>query len=357
MPLWFARIFACFVFPQERRHAFRARHCAKRETRLDRLERKIDLLTRAFLLKETVPNAFRALSVPAALSSGISEKLSAQRWANAGENGEIKRHCVTIQAELLRELVYLLPTDIVTFELKKLLASSYEDASRTALLDALSWVYRRAENYAAAFDVLKADFDAGTEFTSDLLRRFALCALREGNEAAATSALRAHHARFGTRNLWRNFDSAQLSGKLGGNDAKIRAVVAASSRLEKNLSESVFEKLLHGKRIAVVGNGPQEIGRGNGEKIDVHDIVIRFNDFPTGEKFHRDYGAKTDVWVTSCYTKTTWRENVPVVIAGDFFTRTNSRTCGSSKISLGTRRRARRRFRSIFTGKCGGKAA
>ena len=319
MPLWLARIVACFVFPRERRRAFRARHCVKRETRIERIERKIDLLTRAFLMKETAPDAFRALSAPAALPSGIFEKLSAQLWANAGGNGEIKRLCVTTQAELLRELFYLLPTDAVAAGLKRLLVFSYGDASRVALLDALSWVRRRDENYAAAFDALKPDFDAGTEFPAALLRRFALCALRAGNEAEAARALRAHHARFGTRDLWRGFDTARLSEKLGGSDAEIRAVVSVGTRLEKSLCEGVFEETLSGKRVAVVGNGPQEVGRGNGAKIDAYDVVIRFNDFPTDEKFRRDYGGKTDVWVTSCHTKTAWREGVPVVLAGDFF--------------------------------------
>ncbi len=319
MPTWFARIVACFVFPRERRRAFRAKHCVRRETRIERLERKIDLLTRAFLLKETAPEAFRALSVPAALPPGISEKLSGHRWANADENGEIKHLCLTTQAKLLQELFYLLPTETVADELKRLLFFSYGDASRIALLDALSWVLRRDENYAAAVEALTPDFNAGTEFPAALLRRFALCALRGGNTDKAEKALRMHYARFGTRDLWRNFDLARLSETLGGNDAEIRAVVSVGKRLEKSFSEGVFEKLLSGKRVAVVGNGPQEVGRGNGAKIDAYDVVVRFNDFPTDEKFRRDHGAKTDVWVTSCHTKTAWRDGIPAVIAGDFF--------------------------------------
>lgn len=54
--------------------------------------------------------------------------------------------------------------------------------------------------------------------------------------------------------------------------------------------------LLQGKSIAVVGNGPQELGKGKGYEIDSHDIVIRFNNFNTNG-FEKDYGSKTDIFI------------------------------------------------------------
>ena len=54
------------------------------------------------------------------------------------------------------------------------------------------------------------------------------------------------------------------------------------------------EKLI-GKTIAIVGNGPSEIGKNKGQEIDEHDIVIRCNNFNT-QGYEKDYGSKTDFW-------------------------------------------------------------
>lgn len=48
------------------------------------------------------------------------------------------------------------------------------------------------------------------------------------------------------------------------------------------------------KSIAIVGNSGRELGKGRGKEIDAHDIVIRFNNFPSG--FEKDYGGKTNIW-------------------------------------------------------------
>lgn len=321
MKFWrpLAILFACFIFPRERRRAFRARYCSKTETAAERLERKVDLLIRAFLLKETSPEAFRALSVPAKLPPEISAPLSAQLYANFGANGELKRTSIALQAELFRELFYLIPSEKVVEEFRRLLACNDDRALQLSLLDTLSWVYRRNEDYTAATEVLRANFDSGVLFSPVLLRRLALCALRSGNCNLANRAMRQYHARFGTRDLWKNAELAQLSATLGNSDSTIREVVALSLRIDKGLVGGVFEKLLRGKRVAVVGNGPSEVGRKNGSRIDDYDIVIRFNDFPETLEFREDYGAKTDVWVSSCWTKTNWKKHVPVILAGDFF--------------------------------------
>lgn len=48
--------------------------------------------------------------------------------------------------------------------------------------------------------------------------------------------------------------------------------------------------------ICVVGNSPCEKGRENGQKIDEHAVVIRFNNFSTSLRYATDYGTKCDVW-------------------------------------------------------------
>lgn len=51
------------------------------------------------------------------------------------------------------------------------------------------------------------------------------------------------------------------------------------------------------KSIAIVGNGPNELGSGNGPVIDSHDIVIRINNFRLIRPY--DYGERVTHWATS----------------------------------------------------------
>ena len=70
-------------------------------------------------------------------------------------------------------------------------------------------------------------------------------------------------------------------------------------QIYKSHQDRLFEKLVAGKSVAVVGNGPQQINKGTGKEIDAHDIVIRFNNFSI-EGYEKDYGKRTDIWVRNC---------------------------------------------------------
>lgn len=65
--------------------------------------------------------------------------------------------------------------------------------------------------------------------------------------------------------------------------------------------EKDFEKLIMANKnsFCIVGNSADELGTDNGEKIDRHNLVIRFNNFSNDRKFLKDYGSKTDIWVRS----------------------------------------------------------
>lgn len=58
-----------------------------------------------------------------------------------------------------------------------------------------------------------------------------------------------------------------------------------------------FENLIKGKKVALVGNGPQEVGSGNGKIIDSYDVVIRMNKYIINHKTEKDYGKKVTIWV------------------------------------------------------------
>ncbi|MDF1666255.1 MAG: glycosyltransferase family 29 protein [Planctomycetota bacterium] len=61
-------------------------------------------------------------------------------------------------------------------------------------------------------------------------------------------------------------------------------------------ANSVLMDCIKNKSVAIVGNGPSEVGTGNGSIIDQHDYVVRFNNYQT-EGFELDYGSRADIWV------------------------------------------------------------
>jgi hypothetical protein len=65
--------------------------------------------------------------------------------------------------------------------------------------------------------------------------------------------------------------------------------------------EMKFADLVNGKKIAVVGNAQSLFSQSNGNYIDKHDIVIRFNSaaplyYKDDPNIIKSHGNKTDVW-------------------------------------------------------------
>lgn len=61
--------------------------------------------------------------------------------------------------------------------------------------------------------------------------------------------------------------------------------------------QNIFDGIRTHSTIANVGNARCELGRSNGTLIDDHDIVVRFNNFPTDPLYAKDYGSKCSIWV------------------------------------------------------------
>lgn len=66
--------------------------------------------------------------------------------------------------------------------------------------------------------------------------------------------------------------------------------------------------------VAVVGNGPSVLDAQEGETIESHDIVMRFNNFDTAEEYQGFVGHRTDVWVTNCFYDIYVPNPVPPVV-------------------------------------------
>ncbi|CAI9392795.1 glycosyltransferase family 29 protein [Microbacterium sp. T2.11-28] len=124
--------------------------------------------------------------------------------------------------------------------------------------------------------------------------------IEAGDRAAAEQLLRTYLSRgLPVEVLTRCLPVAQFAGelRLGGDEVARAAQVAEV--LQRNSERRLFAQLVAGRTVAVVGNGPGNLGSGKGAEIDAHDVVIRFNNHPTG--YEADYGIRTDIWVRGAH--------------------------------------------------------
>jgi len=114
---------------------------------------------------------------------------------------------------------------------------------------------------------------------------------------------------------------ARFARELGVPSGDVARAAETADVLAANLEADVFGALVAGRTVAVVGNGPGCLGRGLGAEIDAHDLVVRFNNYPSG--YEADYGARTDVWVRGAHRDVRDRPEIEslrlVVWEMDFF--------------------------------------
>lgn len=116
-----------------------------------------------------------------------------------------------------------------------------------------------------------------------------------GNQRNAESLLKQYISKWGKKNIPNFLPVADLSNKLGYSNNMIRKSAEIFRAFELSRTENYFEKIIKNKKIAIVGNGPQEIGSANGTKIDSYDVVLRFNGYVPAANTINDYGEKCTV--------------------------------------------------------------
>lgn len=136
------------------------------------------------------------------------------------------------------------------------------------------------------------------ELNGDVWLMYAAALRKIGETGKAALILEKYARRFGLARIEFLLPLAGFAEQIGLSNPGISASARAFRLLEGNRKAGVLADLLRGKSVAVVGNGPSEIGTGHGARIDAHDLVIRFNNYKT-EGFQKDYGSRTSVWVTS----------------------------------------------------------
>ena len=140
--------------------------------------------------------------------------------------------------------------------------------------------------------------------------------LKQNKEQQALSILQKHIKKINEDSICGWLPLAEFVYRTGIMKSKKLELIAKVFRAVKNnMENNILKKLIAKKSIAVVGNGPQEIGKKSGTKIDSHDIVVRFNRYNTSEQFFVDYGKKIDVHVFSTgagLVVPSWEKNIKI---------------------------------------------
>ncbi len=101
---------------------------------------------------------------------------------------------------------------------------------------------------------------------------------------------------YDTRDIFRFYKVTKLASQKGILDDNIEKALYVYGELKNARNEGLLAKMLEGKKIAIVGSAPSEIGKGHGEEIDSYDHCIRFNNFKILPEHEVDYGSKIDIW-------------------------------------------------------------
>ncbi len=131
-------------------------------------------------------------------------------------------------------------------------------------------------------------------------RRKLISYINKNNTKKAKKLLFFMVQKYGSDCIKKNLLIANFAKKFF-NDEEILKTAKIYEVFEQNKNSKILEKFITpNKTIAIVGNSGCELGKNKGEEIDSHDVVIRFNNFPSSKEYIPDYGKKTNIWVHSC---------------------------------------------------------
>lgn len=174
----------------------------------------------------------------------------------------------------------------------------YKDEMQKMEFETANWVWRTygpSDELFARLEYLAQSPYQWNVQDSKIWLVYISCLLEKGKKEQALNALVKYASKYQYKDIERYLLVAQFAYMNNLRNEEIDKANFVYQKLEENRKNNVLAKLLENKTIAIVGNGPSEIGKSNGKEIDSHDIVIRFNNYRT-DGFETDYGSKTDIW-------------------------------------------------------------
>ena len=96
--------------------------------------------------------------------------------------------------------------------------------------------------------------------------------------------------------IFSQYEDICLFQEFRDNDLYLKEIMMYDKIREDRL---YFEKYCSEHSLSIVGNAPNELGKGRGGDVDNFDSVIRFNNYKITDEFAKDYGRKEGIWCIS----------------------------------------------------------
>ena len=260
------------------------------------IKTKSDTLLRYFILKEVCPGLLKSFKIDL---PEVSLKLAKEMRANFSvfEHIEQIRDAYVREAEVFS---FLCGTEcsIPYDEIQKILYKCVSENTfhRGWCYNTLIWqtMYQgKIEDTIPIFEEIDRN-DLWETLPNEILLRCISAYLYIKNVDLAKKYLYLFIKKYGLSGIEGFYPVANLAQSCGFKSERLMRSSAIFIEMQRNLESCYFENFIKDKSVAIVGNGPQEIGTKNGKKIDSYDVVIRFNGFKCCG-FEDDYGSKTTI--------------------------------------------------------------
>lgn len=220
--------------------------------------------------------------------------------ANSQKFKRYRSQISRIYVDIARNSIKLSHTDVARIFTKAIDISPMDD--RTALQDFIIYEFNHGlendflkkliEHYFERFEKWR------NESKNKLIHCINICLkIQENNIKSALNWLNGYKKEFGIDGLQVIPRVAYFAYNNGLQSELIEKSSYIAGEVLRTQQDELFARYLKGKSIAIVGNGPQNIGTKLGANIDNSDIVIRFNNGADTQRFKQDYGSKLTVWV------------------------------------------------------------
>lgn len=219
--------------------------------------------------------------------------------ANTQKFKRYRKQIARIYVDIARNGIKLKHSQILAIFNKALEINPMDDKS--VLQDFIIYEFNYGLNDSYLKNLINEYFGKYGKWDKDVKNKLIHCIniclkITEGNKSSATNWLRGYEKEFGLDGIQQIPLVAYFSQNQGFSNELIRKSAYIAGEVLRTQQDELFERFLQNKRIAIVGNGPQNLGSKLGPTIDRHDIVIRFNNGVVN-KFKEDYGGKTTIWV------------------------------------------------------------